>query len=95
MEGTTAITTLTANEAASWSITGGADAAAFDISSSGELSFSFTPDYETPVDTGSNNTYEVKVTARDGNNQPSEEQTITVAVVNDATESGTSSLYEF
>ena len=95
VEGTTAIATLTANEAVTWEKTGGADAAAFDISSSGELSFSFTPDYETPVDTGSNNTYEVKVTARDGNGQPSEEQTITVSVVNDATESPTSSLYEF
>ena len=81
VEGNTTITTLTANEAASWSITGGADEAAFNIdSTSGALSFSFTPDYETPVDTGSNNTYEVKVTARDGNNQPSEEQTITVSV---------------
>ena len=37
----------------------------------------------------------MKVTARDGNNQPSEEQTITVAVVNDATESGNSGVYEF
>ena len=96
VEGNTTIATLTANEAVTWSITGGADEAAFDINStSGALSFSFTPDYETPVDTGFNNTYEVKVTARDGNNQPSEEQTITVAVVNDATESAGSGVYEF
>ena len=80
----------------SWSITGGADEAAFDIdSSSGALSFSFTPDYETPVDTGSNNTYEVKVTARDGNNKPSEEQTIIVSVINDETESERSGVYGF
>ena len=47
VEGTTAIATLTANEAVTWSITGGADEAAFEInSSSGALSFSFTPDYE-------------------------------------------------
>ena len=95
VEGNTTIATLTANEAATWSITGGADEAAFDLSSSGALSFSFTPDYETPVDTGSNNTYEVKVTARDGNNQPSEEQTITVSVINDETESERSGVYEF
>jgi hypothetical protein len=95
VEGNTTIATLTANENVTWSITGGSDEAAFDISSSGVLSFSFTPDYETPVDTGFNNTYEVKVTARDGNNQPSEEQTITVAVTNDATETGTSGTYEF
>jgi len=95
VEGNTTIATLTANENVTWSITGGADEAAFDISSSGALSFSFTPDYETPVDTGFNNTYEVKVTARDLNNQPSEEQTITVAVTNDSTESGVSGVYEF
>ena len=96
VEGTTAIATLTANEAVTWSITGGADEAAFDIdSSSGALSFSFTPDYETPVDTGFNNTYEVVVTARDGNNQPSEKQTITVSVTDDATETATSGTYGF
>ena len=61
VEGNTTIATLTANENVTWSITGGADEAAFDISSSGALSFSFTPDYETPVDTGFNNTYEVIV----------------------------------
>ena len=49
VEGNTTIATLTANENVTWSITGGADEAAFDISSSGALSFSFTPDYETPV----------------------------------------------
>ena len=37
----------------------------------------------------------MKVTARDLNNQPSEEQTITVAVTNDSTESGVSGVYEF
>ena len=95
VEGNTTIASLTASETATWSITGGADEAAFDISSSGALSFSFTPDYETPVDTGSNNTYEVKVTATDSNSIPSEEQTITVAVTNDSTESGASSVYEF
>ena len=70
VEGNTTIATLTANEAVTWSITGGADEAAFDINStSGALSFSFTPDYETPVDTGFNNSYEVVVEARDGNNK--------------------------
>ena len=95
VEGTTAITTLTANEAVSWSITGGADEAAFNInSSSGALSFSFTPDYETPVDTGLNNTYEVIVEARDvaGNVIA---QTVNVAVTDDATETATTGTYGF
>ena len=96
VEGNTTIATLTANEAVTWSITGGADEAAFDINStSGALSFSFTPDYETPVDTGFNNTYEVEVTARDVNNKPSEKQTITVSVTDDVTETATSGTYEF
>jgi hypothetical protein len=61
-EGNTTIATLTANEDVTWSISGGADAAAFNLdSSSGALSFSFIPDFETPVDTGFNNTYEVQV----------------------------------
>ena len=96
VEGNTTIATLTANEAVTWSKTGGADEAAFDIdSNSGALSFSFTPDYETPVDSGSNNTYEVKETARDGNNKLSEEQTIIVSVINDETESERSGVYGF
>ena len=47
VEGNRTIATLTANENVTWSKTGGADEAAFDINSTtGALSFSFTPDYE-------------------------------------------------
>ena len=95
MEGNTTIATLTANEAVTWSITGGADEAAFDIdSSSGALSFSFTPDYETPVDTGFNNTYEVEVDSKRWLLEMLL-QTITVSVTDDATETATSGTYGF
>ena len=47
-----------------FSISGGADAALFDIdSSSGALSFLAAPDFENPTDAGADNTYEVVVTA--------------------------------
>jgi hypothetical protein len=95
-EGNTTIATLTANENVTWSISGGPDAAAFNLNSySGALSFSFTPDFETPVDTGFNNTYEVQVTATDNNSFPSEKQTISVSVVNDSTDSESSGTYAF
>lgn len=52
----------------SFSITGGADAALFTIdASSGLLSLSFVPNYETPLDANGDNTYEVIVTISDGN----------------------------
>ena len=95
MEGNTTIATLTANEAVNWSITGGADEAAFKIDgNSGALSFSFTPDYETPVDTGFNNTYEVVVEARDAAGNVIA-QTVNVSVTDDATEKATSGTYGF
>ncbi|MEJ2621222.1 MAG: cadherin domain-containing protein, partial [Candidatus Thiodiazotropha sp.] len=50
----------------SYSISGGADAAAFSInSSSGALTFSSAPNFESPTDTGANNVYEVQVTVTD------------------------------
>ena len=95
VEGNTTIATLTANEAVNWSITGGADEAAFKIDgNSGALSFSFTPDYETPVDTGFNNTYEVVVEARDAAGNVIA-QTVNVSVTDDATERATSGTYGF
>ena len=49
-----------------WSVAG-TDAARFSISSSGELSFRSSPDYEAPNDANTNNVYEVTVSASDGN----------------------------
>ncbi len=50
----------------SYSITGGADAAAFDIDpATGALSFNITTDFETPADADTNNVYVVEVTVTD------------------------------
>ena len=47
-----------------WSVTG-TDAVDFRIDSSGNLAFDGAPDHEAPTDTGSNNVYDIAVTATD------------------------------
>ena len=68
-----------------YSITGGDDNASFDINSStGALSFKVAPDFETPVDIDTNNTYIVEVTATDDSaNMLSDVQTITITVTDE------------
>lgn len=53
------------NDPLTYSITGGADAALFQISSGGTLSFITAPDYEKPHDANKDNIYVVTVTASD------------------------------
>ena len=71
-ENTTAVTTVTADDAdagdtLSYSISGGDDAALFSIDSkTGELTFDSAPDYEDPGDTGGDNVYNVEVMVSDG-----------------------------
>ena len=71
-ENTTAVTTVTATDpdagqTLSYSITGGADASKFTISSStGALSFVTAPNFELPTDAGGNNVYDVTVQVSDG-----------------------------
>ena len=70
-ENQTGVATLVASDAdddpiAGWSITGGADSGLFNLTNDGVLSFKTAPDYENPRDTGSNNSYEIEVTASDG-----------------------------
>uniref|UniRef100_UPI00037A7D5A DUF4347 domain-containing protein n=1 Tax=Leeia oryzae TaxID=356662 RepID=UPI00037A7D5A len=60
-ENTTAVTQVTASESVTWSLQGGTDASLFDIDASGNLSFKTAPDYETPGDSNTNNTYVVVV----------------------------------
>jgi len=76
---------LTANEAVTWTITGGADAAEFEISGSTlRWASNGTQDYETPGDDGTNNTYVVQVTATDAaTNATNQTVTITVTDVSD------------
>ena len=68
-----------------YSVSGGADAAAFSVgSSSGELSFNTTPDYELPHDDDSDNIYVVQVTAADTDESTMIELSITVTNLNDS-----------
>ena len=63
----------------------GTDAELFTInSSSGELSFKTPPDFETPGDSGADNTYNLTITATDAANQVNQSLSITVTNVNEA-----------
>ena len=81
--------TVTATDAdtvgsVAYSVTGGVDAALFSIhSSTGVLSFIAPPDYENPGDNGTDNTYELNVTASDGTNTTVQNISVTVSNTND------------
>lgn len=85
-ENTTAVTTVTANDAESntitYSISGGADQSKFSISiSTGALRFIAAPDFENSADADHNNIYSVIVRATDnGTGSLYDEQTINVTV---------------
>ncbi|BFM07277.1 hypothetical protein R50071_24810 [Halioxenophilus aromaticivorans] len=90
VENTTEVATVTTSDAdgdtVTYTITGGVDASLFLIdSSTGELSFSNAPDYETPQDSDGNNIYQVQVSASDGNGATSI-QSISVTVTDQALE---------
>ncbi len=65
-----------------WSLSGD-DSDDFSISSSGVLTFSSSPDYESATDADTNNVYKVTVEATDGTNEDSLDVTITVTDVNE------------
>ena len=67
-----------------WSIAG-ADAARFSISSSGELTFRSSPNYEAPNDANTDNVYEVTIRASDGDLMSTLDVEVTIT---DANESG-------
>ena len=70
------------NQAFGWSL-GGADAADFEISSAGALSFVAEPDHDNPQDSGADNTYNVTIRATevDDNDANTRELTGTLEVV--------------
>ncbi len=83
-ENQSAVTTLSADKAVSWAITGGADAARFSIGANGAITFNAAPDFETPVDADANNVYLVTVRATDGNgNTASQSIAVTVLDLDD------------
>ncbi|BDT69843.1 hypothetical protein os1_40350 [Comamonadaceae bacterium OS-1] len=88
-ENTAAVTTVVASDidgpALTYTISGGADAAGFQINSStGALSFLSAPDFENPTDTGGNNVYDVTVRVSDGSLADTQAIAVTVTDVNDA-----------
>ena len=86
-ENTTAVTTVSGSDVdgntLSYSLSG-ADAASFTLASSGgALTFSETPNFESPASEDGDNVYEVTVTVSDGSRSDSESITVTVSDVLD------------
>jgi serralysin len=88
-ENTTSVTTVTATDAdagatLSYSISGGVDAAKFDINAAtGVLRFKTVPDHEAPGDSGGNNVYDVQVRASDGTFADTQNIAVTVTNLSD------------
>ncbi len=66
------------NNTITYTISGGVDSARFSISA-GALNFTSAPNFESPTDSGSNNTYVVNLTATD-NGSPNLSDTLTLTV---------------
>jgi hypothetical protein len=84
-ENQTAIGTLTANEAVTWSKVGGVDSATVSIvSATGVITFNSAPNFEAPSDVGADNVYNVTVRATDtAGNITNQAITVTVTDVVD------------
>lgn len=88
-ENTTLSFTITTDEKSTKVITGGADAAQFEIVSGGTAEFSHvlrwasdgTQDFDTPADDDTDNAYVVEVTATDESGFNAAQQTITITVL--------------
>src|SRR6185436_8755589 len=84
-ENSTTVGTVTATDAdlpvqtVTFSISGGADAAKFSLTTGGVLTFTSAPDFEVPTDVGANNVYDVIVRASDGSGSTTD-QAISVTV---------------
>ncbi|MFM6132881.1 MAG: hypothetical protein ACKPCP_01695, partial [Sphaerospermopsis kisseleviana] len=53
-----------------FAMTGGADQHLFTLNANGELTFNQSPDFENPLDSDQNNTYQVEITAYDNFGEP-------------------------
>jgi hypothetical protein len=80
---TTLIATDIENDPLTWSITGGADASLFSLSSTGNLSFVGNPDYEQPRSATGDNNYIVSLQVSDGDFAVDHSITIKVLNAND------------
>ena len=83
-EGTVPVASLTATDPEdhplTWTLadSAGADGALFTLSSTGDLAFLATPDYEDPADADGNGVYEVRVQVSDGTNATTGDLRVTV-----------------
>lgn len=89
-ENSTTVTTVAATDTdlpgqtLTYTITGGADASKFVIGdSTGELAFISASNFESPIDAGGNNVYDVQVTVSDGTLTDVQDIAVTVTAVND------------
>jgi hypothetical protein len=84
-ENQTAIGTLAANEAVTWSKVGGVDSASVSVvSATGAITFNSAPNFEAPTDDGADNVYNVTVRATDtAGNTTNQPITVTVTDVVD------------
>lgn len=64
-----------------FSLSGGADRAAFSITAGGALSFALPPDFEAPTDADSNNIYLVQIAVSDGTTSATLDLSVTVTNV--------------
>ncbi len=90
-ENTTFVATLTYTPVDATLSVSGADSALFEVNSipdDGRLNFSAAPDYEDPGDVGTNNVYNVTVTATYGGRTDNCDFTITVADADEGTPGG-------
>ena len=79
----TAVAAPDAGGAVSYSISGGADSAKFNInSSSGVVRFVSSPDFETKTDVGSNNVYDFVISATEAGNAVTATRSVAVTVTN-------------
>lgn len=86
-ENTTLVGLFTADETATWDLSGGADEARFAIGEgTGVLSFLAGMDFETPVDVDADNVYEVEVRATDASGNTARQ--VVLVTVLDVDESG-------
>lgn len=91
-EETTLAFAISVSESCTFAITGGADAAEFELSGAGpgtsttlRWASNGTQDYETPADADMDNNYVVQITATDTNSNATN-QTITISVTNVTTD---------
>ena len=86
-EGTTAVVSLTATDEDTevadlvWSVAGGTDGSAFELSAGGVLSFASAKDFEAPDDADADGAYEVTVRVSDGANETRAELTVRISDV--------------